>query len=132
METHPGTERKDLMTRRNRTALLATLVALGVGAGSAAEAATYHGYVGPGASIALLNSSGSSVSRIPVGRHRFVIHDNSSSHNFVLKRGSVRLRGTTVGGTGVVTWRGVRIRAGRHTYFCQPHSSSMRGSFRGV
>lgn len=120
------------MTRRIRTTLLVTAAALGLGGTSAADAATYHGYVGPGFSISLLNGSGNSVSRIPVGRHRFVIHDSSSSHNFVLRRGSTRLRGTTVAGTGVYTWRGVRIRAAGHVYFCKPHKDSMRGSFRGV
>ena len=120
------------MTRRTRTTLLAAVAALGLGGAGAADAATYHGYVGPGASITLLNGAGNRVSRIPVGRHRFIIHDRSSSHNFVLKRGAVRLRRTTVAGTGVVTWRRVLIRAGRHVYLCAPHSRAMRGSFRGV
>ena len=112
--------------------LLLAVPALGLGGANAADARTYHGYGGPGFTISLLNSSGNSVSRIPVGRHRFVIHDSSSSHNFVLRRGTTRLRATTVAGTGVYTWRGVRIRSGRHVYFCKPHKNDMKGSFRGV
>jgi hypothetical protein len=119
------------MTRRIRTTLLLGATALGLGVAGTADAATYHGYVGPGSTIRLLNSSGNVVRRVPVGRHRFVIHDNSSSHNFVLRRGSVRLLGTSVSGTGVIARR-VRIRAGRHVYFCAPHAGWMRGGFRGV
>jgi plastocyanin len=117
------------MTRRTRMGLLGAAVSIALVGAAAAEARTYHGYVGPGATITLQNASGARVSRIPTGRHSFVIHDRSSAHNFVLYRGTTRLRGTTVRGTGVVTWA-LRITRGNYRYLCAPHASSMRGSFR--
>ena len=116
------------MTTRARLALLAAATALSLASAAAAEAARYHGYVGPGFSIVLRNAAGARVTRIPAGRHTFVIHDRSTAHNFVLRRGTTRLRATSVAGTGRATWR-VRIRAGAYVYFCAVHPE-LRGSFR--
>ncbi len=80
-----------------------------------------------------MSKSGARVMRVPAGRHTFVIHDNSSAHNFRLRRGSNVLRQTTVAFAGKRRWTGVRIRAGRtYAYDCAAHASTMRGTFRGV
>lgn len=126
-------ERKDAMSRRIRLTLLAAVAAAALAVPAGAEAARFVGTVGPGFTITLKRpGSAVTVARIRAGVHTFVIHDNSPNHNFVLKRGTRILRHTTVPFTGTVTWR-VRIRARRtYVYFCRPHASSMRGSFRGI
>ncbi|MFL5757645.1 MAG: plastocyanin/azurin family copper-binding protein [Chloroflexota bacterium] len=40
-------------------------------------------------------------------------------------------KSTTVGGVGERLWT-LRLRPGRYTFVCDPHSSQMRGSFRVV
>ena len=113
--------------------LAAAALTLALLAPAAADARTYHGYVGPGFTISLTNVSGTRVTRVPAGLHTFVIHDNSSGHNFRLRRGSTVLRSTTVAFVGQRRWTDVRIRRDRtYTYDCAPHASEMRGTFRGV
>jgi plastocyanin len=118
------------MLRGSRPALLAGVVAVSLGVAGAAEAATFHGYVGPGKTIKLTKASGARVTSAPAGRHTFVIHDSSKTHNFVLARGSTTIRATGVSATGVFRWRGVRLRAGTYTYYCATHKKAMRGTFR--
>ena len=118
---------------RRPLSLAAVAATLALVAPAAADARTYHGYVGPDFTITLTNAAGTRVTRIPAGLHTFVIHDNSSHHNFRLRRGATVLRKTTVAFVGQRRWTNVRIRAGRtYTYDCVPHASSMRGTFRGV
>lgn len=119
------------MTKGMKIALAATVVALSLSVTGAGSAATYHGFVGPGSSIRLLTGSGVRVARVPAGRHRFLIHDNSRAHNFVLKRGRTTLRRTTLAFKGQRTWT-VRILKARHVYLCSSHPRTMRGGFRGV
>ncbi len=121
------------MTRRTRFCLLATLCLATLVAAAPASARTYYGAVGPGHTISLRNSAGTVVTRIPAGYHTFVVRDRATTHNFRLLRGSTVLRATSVPGTGTVTWRSLRIRAGvTYVYDCRPHAGSMRGTFRGV
>jgi plastocyanin len=119
------------MSRRLHLAVVTGVVALGLLAAAPAHAATYFGTVGPGAVITLKNTAGVKVARIKAGTHRFVIRDRSSSHNFHLVKPGTDLR-TGVSFRGTRTWS-VRIARGvAYRYVCDPHRSSMRGSFRGV
>ncbi|MBW3592200.1 MAG: hypothetical protein KY396_00715 [Actinobacteria bacterium] len=121
------------MSRRRPLSLAVVATTLVLVAPAAADARTYHGYVGPGSTIVLTNASGARVSRIPAGLHTFVIHDQASQHNFRLRRGSTVMRQTTLAFVGRRRWTNVRIRAGRtYTYDCVPHASFMSGTFRGV
>lgn len=120
------------MSGRARFAVLAAVAAAAVAVPASASARTFYGTVGPGFTITLKNAAGVTVSRIRAGSHTFAIRDRSSSHNFVLRRGSTTLRATGVAFTGRRTWT-VSIRAGvTYVYLCAPHASGMRGSFRGV
>ena len=118
------------MSRRLHLAVVTGVVAIGLFAATPSQAATYYGTVGPGATITLKNAAGVSVSRIRAGTHRFVIRDRSDDHNFhLVKPGTDRRTGVAFRGTR--TWS-VRIARGvTYRYRCDPHPSSMRGSFRG-
>lgn len=113
-----------------RRATAFAVAALSLSGAGAAEGATYYGTVGPERTISLTTRAGVRVAKVPAGRHTFVIRDRSPFHNFVLARGSTRLRWTTLDFQGSVRWT-VRIRPGAtYKYFCASHRRSMNGSFR--
>ncbi len=120
------------MTRRSRAALLATAVAVALGATTVAEAATYRGTVGPGRVITLTNSRGASVTRVPAARHTFVVQDLSDTHNWVLARSSTIIRRTPVDARGRYTFRRVRLTRGNYVVYCATHRRTMRRTFRAV
>ena len=119
------------MSRRLDLAVVTAVAGLGLLRAAPSQAATYYGTVGPGATITLKNAAGANVARIRAGTHRFVIRDRSDDHNFhLVKPGTDRRTGVSFRGTR--TWS-VRIARGvTYRYRCDPHPSSMRGSFRGV
>jgi hypothetical protein len=117
------------LTRR-----LVSLVALGAAAVALvltlpAPAATPKliGSVGPDFTITL-TVGGKRVKTLRPGTYRISIMDRSSSHNFHLRGPGVSraLTGVSFRGTRHAT---VRLKRGRYTYVCQPHLSSMRGTF---
>jgi hypothetical protein len=113
-----------------RPATLIAVAALSLSGAGAAEGATYYGTVGPERVISLTTRSGAAVVKVPAGRHTFVVRDRSPFHNFVLARGTTRLRWTTLDYQGTVRWT-VRIRPGAtYKYFCASHRRAMHGSFR--
>jgi hypothetical protein len=119
------------MSRRLHLAVATAVAAIGLIGAAPSHAATYYGTVGPGATITLKNAAGVTVTRIRAGTHTFVIRDRSAAHNFhLVKPGTDRRTGVSFRGRR--TWS-VRIRRGIiYRYRCDPHASSMRGSFRGV
>ena len=111
-------------------ALIAVLAVFALLAPAAAQANTYYGRVGPSSTITLKRGDGTNVRRVPHGRHTFVIRDRSSSHNFHLLGQGVD-RKTGVAFTGRRRWS-VRLRVGTYRFRCDPHRSTMRGSFTVV
>lgn len=108
--------------------LLATAAAgLSLVASSAAAPVKLTGTVGPGFTITLKKGT-SKVTKLKAGKYTFVIRDKSSIHNFHLK-GPVSKMFTSVSFTGTKTVT-VTLKPGKYTYVCDPHASSMRGSFR--
>ena len=108
--------------------LLATAAAgLSLVASSAAAPVKLTGTVGPGFTITLKKGT-TKVSKLKAGRYTFVIRDKSSIHNFHLK-GPVSKMFTSVSFTGTKTVT-LTLKPGKYTYVCDPHASSMRGSFR--
>ena len=100
----------------------AVLVAA-AGAGSALAATpTLKGTDGPGFTITF------SAKTVKAGKHKIVISDKSSMHNFHLTGPGVNKK-TSVGGTGTTTWT-VTLRKGTYKYVCDPHASAMKGSFK--
>ena len=91
---------------------------------------TLVGTVGPGLTIKL-TKSGKRVKTLKAGTYKISVRDLSTVHNFHLTGPGINRR-TGIGTRGTVTWT-VRIRKGKtYRYVCDPHRSSMKGSFRGT
>lgn len=97
-------------------------------AGTAKDAFTLKGEVYPNYVIEMKNRAGRDLRTIRAGTYRIKIEDKASIHNFHLKGPGVN-RATSVSGKVETIWT-VRLRPGRYTFFCDPHPSMMRGSFR--
>lgn len=112
------------------TLLLLAAAALLLGAAAPADAARFTGTVGPDRTITLKKRNGTIARTVAPGIHTFVIRDRSGVHNFVISRGTTRLRGTSLEFQGQVTW-GIRIRRGAvYRYYCSAHRATMTRSFR--
>jgi len=93
-----------------------------------AQAATkLTGKVGPGFTITL-TKAGHTVTSLPAGTYKIAIHDNSNIHNFHLSGPGLN-KLTDVAATGTTTWK-LKLKTGTYHYQCDPHASSMKGSFR--
>jgi plastocyanin len=113
---------------RIHLALVAAVVALAVAVAPALAAPPkLVGTVGPGFTITLKKGT-TKVTKLKAGKYTFVIRDKSSIHNFHLK-GPVSKMFTSVSFTGTKTVT-LTLKKGKYTYVCDPHASSMRGSFR--
>lgn len=86
------------------------------------------GTVGPGFTISLKRGL-APVRTLKAGRYTFVVSDKSAIHNFQIKGPGLNRAITAVGfvGTKTVT---LLLKRGTYTFYCVPHASSMRGSFR--
>lgn len=84
---------------------------------------TLQGSVGPGFEISLDGTDG-----IAAGDYTLTVDDRSSAHNFHLTGpGGVDVS-TSVGGEGEESFD-VTLEPGEYTFVCDPHASSMRGTF---
>jgi plastocyanin len=96
--------------------------------GSASAATTLSGTVGPGFTITL-KKKGKKVTSLKAGRYRIRVNDRSDFHNFHLTGPGVNRRITTVDFQGTKS-RTFRLKKGTYRYVCDPHSDSMKGSFK--
>jgi plastocyanin len=84
---------------------------------------TLNGSVGPGFTISLDGTDG-----ITAGDYTIAVNDQSSEHNFHLTGpGGVDVA-TDVSGEGEESFD-VTLEAGEYTFVCDPHASTMNGSF---
>jgi plastocyanin len=86
------------------------------------------GTVGPGFTITL-KKNGTKVTKLKAGKYSITISDLSSSHNFHLTGAGVNKK-TSVGGTGKTTWVVTLQKGKTYRFVCDPHASSMKGSFK--
>ena len=107
------------------TRTIAVLLAFTIGAVAAipALAATpkFTGSVGPGFTISMAKKP------TKAGKITLVVSDKSSIHNFHLQGPGVNVR-TAVATTGTRTFT-VALKRGKYTFLCDPHPTSMKGSF---
>jgi len=78
--------------------------------------------------IEMKNAAGRTLRKIKRGVYRIKIEDKATIHNFRLKGPGVN-KATSIGRKTETVWR-VRLRPGKYTFVCDPHASTMRGSFR--
>jgi len=115
--------------KSTRTALVAAVAAALVAAPAAMPAPAptkLTGVVGPGFTITL-TKGGKKVTTLKAGTYSISVNDKSNIHNFHLKGKGVN-RDSGVSKVAKVTWT-VKLSKGRYTYVCDPHASSMKGSF---
>jgi plastocyanin len=118
------------MTRAVALAVsLAVAALLGAADGSSARAQNpqLFGTVGPDFDIVLKDAQGNQMTKLDKGTYEIQIEDLSDFHTFHLRGPGVDER-TTIGFTGTITWT-VTFTDGTYSYFCDPHSSTMRGTF---
>jgi plastocyanin len=119
------------MTNRIRL-LVITAAALGVLCSPAAAFAQTKLIANVGLNdaftISLATEAGASVRDIPAGTYVIEVRDHSSSHNFHLTGPGVDMS-TTVGEVRTVTWTVTFRDKETYRFVCDPHSTSMRGSF---
>jgi hypothetical protein len=77
--------------------------------------------------ISLTDSTGAKVTHLDTGAYTITVHDYATTHNFHLLGPGVD-RATAVENTADTTWN-VVIVDGTYRYFCDIHTTSMRGSF---
>ena len=85
------------------------------------------GTVGPGFTITLKRFN-KPLKTLKAGRYRITVSDKSNIHNFHLRGPGVNKEITAVGFVGTKTFT-VALKKGRYTFVCDPHASSMKGSF---
>ena len=113
---------------RRRHILLVALVAAALAAPARAATPTLLGSDGPGFTISL-KRGGKRVTTVKRGTYRITVNDRSDFHNFRLRGPGVNKAITTVVFVGRKTVT-LRLKPGRYTYLCDPHSFDMRGTFR--
>lgn len=115
------------MSRLISVSLLTVVASLVVAASTQARTTRLIGTVGPGFTISLKTTAGKKVTTLKPGAYAIAVTDRSTIHNFHL-RGPAANKMTSVGGTGKTTLR-VTLKRGTYRYNCDPHSTTMRGSF---
>lgn len=118
------------MTHRIRLIALAAGTALAALASPSIALAQTKliGTVADPARITLTTEAGVAVRDLPAGAYTIEVRDESIQHNFHLSGPGVDQR-TEVETTGVVTWNVTLQDKARYTFVCDPHNTSLRGSF---
>jgi plastocyanin len=108
------------MRKRTVAVLLAVTAAAIVALPVFAATPKFTGTVGPGFTISMKKPT-------KAGKITLVVSDKSSIHNFRLKGPNVNVK-TTVPATGSKTFT-VTLKKGKYTFLCDPHPTTMKGSF---
>jgi plastocyanin len=108
---------------RKRTAAVLLVLAIAAITALPVLAATpkFNGTVGPGFTISMAKKP------TKAGKATIVVNDKASTHNFHLKGPGVNVK-TTVAGKGSKSFT-VTLKKGKYTFLCDPHPTSMKGSF---
>jgi plastocyanin len=109
--------------------VLAALVALTLTAlADAAAPPKLAGAVGPGFTIGIKRFN-KVLRTLPAGRYSVTVVDRSNIHNFRLRGPGLNKEITTVGFVGTKTVI-VTLKKGTYTFVCDPHFTSMKGTFK--
>lgn len=85
------------------------------------------GTVGPGFDIGLTTADGQPLGTLSPGATEIEVEDLASIHNFHLTGPGVDVT-TDVAGEGTSNFQ-VELQAGTYTFVCDPHASSINGTF---
>jgi plastocyanin len=119
------------MARFRMLMLLAALgSALAVTAPAGAALPKLVGTVGPGFTITLKRFGRPLVS-LKAGTYSITVSDKSNIHNFLLRGPGVKREITAVGFVGTKTIT-VKLTKGIYRFVCDPHATTMKGSFRVI
>jgi len=122
-----STRQRGEQLSRTRIALAALVAVLALALPAVAATPNLTGTVGPGFTITL-TQGGKKVSALKAGKYSFAISDKSGIHNFHLKGpGANKDSGVTKQGKSSYT---LTLKKGSYTFICDPHASSMKGSFK--
>jgi hypothetical protein len=117
------------LTRFRISILLAVVAAaLAVAVPSNAAPVKLAGTVGPGFTITL-KKLGKKVILLKAGTYSITVADKSNIHNFHLSGPGVNKEITSIGFVGTKTVI-VRLKKGTYKYVCDPHFTTMHGSFK--
>jgi len=92
-----------------------------------AVGSTLKGSVGPGFEISLSTEDGQEVTTLAPGSYTLEVDDMASIHNFHLTGPGVDVE-TEVSEEETETFQ-VELQTGSYSFVCDPHASSMNGSF---
>ena len=81
-----------------------------------------------GFKIELKNAANRKLTAVKAGSYRIKIEDEATIHNFRLKGPGVN-KATSVPRKSELIWT-VQLKPGTYTFLCDPHASTMRGTFR--
>ncbi len=91
------------------------------------QAGKLAGTVGPGFTITL-KSGGKTVKTLKAGAYTITVKDLANNHNFHIKGPGVN-KDSGVAAKGTKFWK-VTLKKGTYRYVCDPHPTSMKGSFK--
>lgn len=107
----------------------ALVVATGALAASAKDTFQLKGEVyANGFKIEMKNAANKKLTTVKAGTYRIKIEDEATIHNFRLRGPGVN-KATSVPGKVETVWT-VALRKGTYTFVCDPHASTMRGTFK--
>jgi plastocyanin len=109
------------MRKRTIAVVVALLVATVAALPVLAATPKFNGTVGPGFTISMAKKP------TKAGKATLVVSDRSSIHNFHLKGPNVNVK-TSVPATGSKGFT-VTLKKGKYTFLCDPHPTTMKGSF---
>ena len=109
------------MRRRIAVLLLAATLAAVAALPVVAAVPKLTGTVGPGFTISMAKKP------TKAGKYTLVVSDKSNIHNFHLTGPGVNVK-TSVAATGSKTFK-ITLKKGKYTFLCDPHASTMRGTF---
>jgi plastocyanin len=109
------------MKKVSSAVVLAAVVAAVVALPVYGQTTKLTGTVGPGFTISMKKPT-------KAGKVTLVVSDKSSIHNFHLKGPGVNVA-TSVPATGSKTFK-LTLKKGTYTFLCDPHPTTMKGSFR--
>jgi plastocyanin len=110
------------MRKRTIAVVVAVLVAIVAALPVLAATPKVNGTVGPGFTISIAKKP------TKAGKITLVVSDKSSIHNFRLRGPGVNVA-TSISATGTKTFKNVALKKGKYTFVCDPHATSMKGSF---